>query len=339
MSRRFALGLTGLVLAAGLAQATLVAEAASPGFRPIPVTATPIDSFGPSADGERYGALEFRGGLTLASDDRLFGSLSGLDFASDGTLFAVSDRGRWFAAHPEEADGRLVGLADTRIAPILNHGGVPLSGKRWGDAEALRIVPTEGGDTAYVTFERANDLRAFAGDAFALAGSRPVTLPASLSALKRNGGLEAAAVARQSGPHNGALILIAEHFLDDNENHRAWIVGGPQDGEFSIVRDTGYDVTDATSLPNGDLLILERGVRFPLGIFMRIRRIAEADITAGSTVNGDVLIEADLRHQIDNMEGIAVRTNDAGETIIALVSDDNNSPLQRTVLLYFTLIE
>ena len=37
------------------------------------------------------------------------------------------------------------------------------------------------------------------------------------------------------------------------------------------------------------------------------------------------------------MEGLAVGTNEAGETIVALVSDDNENALQRTLLLYFAL--
>ena len=57
----------------------------------------------------------------------------------------------------------------------------------------------------------------------------------------------------------------------------------------------------------------------------------------GATVDGDVLLEADMRYQIDNMEGLAVHTNADGETIIALVSDNNHNMLQRTLLLFFAL--
>jgi hypothetical protein len=40
---------------------------------------------------------------------------------------------------------------------------------------------------------------------------------------------------------------------------------------------------------------------------------------------------------IDNMEGIAVRRGPKGETLLYLISDDNFSPLQRTLLLMFEL--
>ena len=55
-------------------------------------------------------------------------------------------------------------------------------------------------------------------------------------------------------------------------------------------------------------------------------------------VDGAQLIYADLGFQIDNMEGIAVHRSVSGETILTLVSDDNFSPLQRTLLLQFALV-
>ena len=55
-------------------------------------------------------------------------------------------------------------------------------------------------------------------------------------------------------------------------------------------------------------------------------------------VDGTPLIVADLAYQIDNMEGIAVHRNAAGETIVTLVSDDNFSVLQRNLLLQFALV-
>jgi hypothetical protein len=50
-----------------------------------------------------------------------------------------------------------------------------------------------------------------------------------------------------------------------------------------------------------------------------------------------VIFEADSGYQIDNMEGLSVHRGAAGETIVSMISDDNFSTLQRTVLLEFTL--
>ena len=50
-----------------------------------------------------------------------------------------------------------------------------------------------------------------------------------------------------------------------------------------------------------------------------------------------MLIEADLGQQIDNMEGISVHRA-GGETVLTLISDNNFSLLQRTMLLQFSLV-
>ena len=72
---------------------------------------------------------------------------------------------------------------------------------------------------------------------------------------------------------------------------------------------------------------------------VRIRRIALGEIKPGGTVDGPVLLEADLGYEIDNMEGLSVHRSPAGETVLTLISDDNFLPFQRTLLLQFTLAE
>jgi hypothetical protein len=72
---------------------------------------------------------------------------------------------------------------------------------------------------------------------------------------------------------------------------------------------------------------------------VRIRRIALGAIKPGAVVDGPVLLEADLGFEIDNMEGLSVHRMPSGEIVLTLVSDDNFSALQRTLLLQFTLAE
>jgi hypothetical protein len=54
-------------------------------------------------------------------------------------------------------------------------------------------------------------------------------------------------------------------------------------------------------------------------------------------VDGPVIFEADGSHQIDNLEGLSVHRGAGGETVLTMISDDNFSLLQRTLLLEFTL--
>ena len=71
---------------------------------------------------------------------------------------------------------------------------------------------------------------------------------------------------------------------------------------------------------------------------MRIRRLAPAEIRPGARLAGHVVFEGDQGYEIDNMEGISIHKS-GGETVLTLVSDDNFSILQRTLLLQFTLAE
>jgi len=131
--------------------------------------------------------------------------------------------------------------------------------------------------------------------------------------------------------------MIAERSLDQAGNHRGWILGGPRAGTFALVRSDDFDVTDAAFLAGGDLLVLERRYALFAGPAIRIRRIAAADLLPDTTVDGRIMVQADMGYQIDNMEGMALRPGAAGETRILLISDDNKSLLQRTILLEFAL--
>jgi hypothetical protein len=323
-----------LVAAASASPAT----AAEVGFAPVELHVRPIEAFRVGDPAQSFGAVEFRGGLVLSSPDSGFGSWSGLDYAPDGSaLYAVADDGHWLVARPVERDGRLVGLEAAGVAPMLDPTGAPVARKALADAEGLRVVVRDGVPTALVSFEQTVAVRAFAGPDFARARPRALALPKWIGRLSANQGLEAIAVAPPAGALAGAIVVIAEHSLDANGNHRAFILDGPRAGAFFLRRTGGYDVTDAAFLADGDLIVLERKVSFPEGFAMRLRRVPEAALMPGATADGAVLLEADARSEIDNMEGLAVHTGASGETLLTLISDDNHNILQRTVVLSFAL--
>jgi hypothetical protein len=70
---------------------------------------------------------------------------------------------------------------------------------------------------------------------------------------------------------------------------------------------------------------------------MRIRRLPLREVQPGTLLDGPALTFADMGQQIDNMEGMSVHRAADGALVLTLVSDDNFSQLQRTVLLQFTL--
>jgi hypothetical protein len=317
--------------------ATIAAPALAVEPHKTEVTARPFAQFGSSASETRFGELEFRGGLVLDSPDNDFGGWSGLQIDRDGSLLAVADTGFWLTASIVEKDGILTGVEGPALAPILDASGKVRPSKVLSDAEAVRLVGDGNRRTALVAFERGEISRfAFSPDVFS-AVAEPVKLPASARKVTSNQGFETIAVPPPASVLSGATVLVAEHSLDKNGNHRGWIVGGRQPGTFSIRRIGNFDITDGDFLPNGDLVILERLFNASEGLGMRVRHIPAADIAPGKTADGPVLMTAGLNgHRIDNMEGLSLRPEADGSTSIFIISDDNHSMLQQTLLLKFS---
>ena len=302
---------------------------------PIEITATPIDSF---SVGERerrdFGALTFRSGLELRSSSESFGGFSGL-WRSAEEIVALGDNTQWLTARVVSANRRLTGFANTIIAPVLGRDGRPLRRTRSYDTEGLTIA----GGIAYVGIERTQEVMRFNWAKEGVrARAQAVPVPPEAMRLPRNQGLEAIGVAPPRSPLAGAVVVIAEQAGGTTTTPtRGFILSGARKGAFDVVRSGGFDVTDLAFLPSGEMLLLERRASLLRGFGARIRRIAPDALFPEATVDGPVIFEADMGHQIDNMEGLAVHRDGAGETIVSMISDDNFSGLQRTVFLEFAL--
>ncbi|MDO8878052.1 MAG: esterase-like activity of phytase family protein, partial [Pseudolabrys sp.] len=199
----------------------------------------------------------------------------------------------------------------------------------------------------YVGIERVQKIVRFdyRRDGFQARG-QAVAVPADFATLSSNKGLECLAAAPKQSPLGGRLIVVTERSLDAAGNLRAYALDGKTAGDvvdnralrFSIKRSDEFEASDCAMLPGGDLLLLERRYSPARGVGMRMRRVPLTAIKDGATVDGAILIDVDLAYQIDNMEGMAIHRNAAGETVITLVSDDNFSVIQRNLLLQFVLV-
>jgi hypothetical protein len=285
----------------------------------------------------QFGLLEFRGGLVLRSTYRQFGGISALRVAADGTRFiAASDKGWWLRGRIVYEGTRPVDIAGAEMAPMLAADGRPISARGWYDTEAI----AEDDGTLYVALERVHQIIRFNYGRDGLrARGQPIAVPPAFRSLPSNRGIEALVLVPKGLHLAGTLIAISERGLDQAGNVNAFLIGGPAPGNFEVRRRSDYDIGDAALLPGGDVLLLERKFSWTAGLNVRLRRIALTDIKPGALVDGPVLLEADLGYEIDNMEGLSVHRGADGETVLTLVSDDNFSMLQRTVLLQFVLGE
>ena len=337
MKHRLALILTLSACLLAAAAGIGVAQRGVATAQRIEIQAEIVDAFDPrDAALRQFGALQFRGGLVLKSPHKEFGGLSGLHMAPDGRRFlAVTDRGFWLRGLLAYRDERPAAIVDAEMAPILGADGRPLNQRGWYDAEAL----AEHNGTLYVGIERVHEIVRFDTRGTALPGrGQPIAAPPGLKTLPSNRGLECLTAPAKGQPYAGTLIAISERGLDTAGNIRGFLIG-PPGGTFSVKRSDEFDISDCAITPRGDLLLLERRFSWARGVAMRIRRVALTKLAPGALLDGPELIFADMGYQIDNMEGLAVHRAADGALVLTIVSDDNFSVLQRTLLLQFTLME
>ena len=303
----------------------------------ISVTNRAFSQFVTGSDQRVFGKLEFLGGITYASSNSQLGSISAIRFREDRQSFvAVLDTGRWLTGRIERnEEGRLSGLADVEIRAMFDKEGRDKNRKARMDAESLAIRKGE----LLVGFEVFHRIEAYPDPGFMEAKpKRRLRLLFDLHELRSNRGIETLAMSPASGPLGATPVAVTERSLDTDGNVFAAVLEGPRKGLFAVKRDDPWDITDGAFLPNGDLLLLERRFRLADGMGMRIRRIAGDTIRPGAVVDGEVLIDADLRQQIDNMEGLDVVVMAENDIRIIVVSDDNQSILQRNLMLEFRLM-
>jgi hypothetical protein len=332
-----------MVLSAGLASAEQKPELKNLVAGRLDVAVTRIENFSRiGGAAAQFGKLEWRGGLQLSSNHPNFGGWSGLSLDADGRHFiAVSDGGAWMTGEMSFDGAKLSGLENARIGPLLTTEGQPLKRNRDRDAEAVAIV--SGGTSKgslLVSFEQnARIARYDVSDAGVSPARGFIALPAESRKMRRNKGLEAMTVLK-GGPYKGSVIAMSERLHDSAGNHTGWIWIGGKAQRFNLTNIGDYDVTDVASADDGSIVILERRFRWLEGMHMRIRRVPAAVLKAGATLSGDVLLEANLEQEIDNMEGLAVSRGRGGETLLTLISDNNfNTVIQRTIVLQFALAE
>jgi hypothetical protein len=304
----------------------------------IEVNARPIPSFDPRDRSHvRFGSLEYRSGLVLTSRFRGFGGLSGLRLDSKGERFiAISDHGSWFTGRIVYQGREMTGLADVEAAPMLGPDGRTLAARGWYDSESIAL----DGPLVYIGIERVNRLLRFDfSKGFTRSRGEVVPLPPAARRLPHNKGLEALVMVPKGLPLAGTLIALSERGLDAQGDLIGFLIGGPTPGQFAIRRSNDFDISDAVLLPSGELLVLERKFSWVSGLGIRIRSVPLKSLAPGALVDGPAIFDADLGHEIDNMEGIDAHLTPEGDTVLTLVSDDNFSMLQRTLMLQFTLVE
>ncbi len=224
------------------------------------------------------------------------------------------------------------------------------------------LSPLDTDGPVVVSFER--DHRIWEYDLSHSLDVKPevVPTPDAIKSLESNSGLEGLTL---FAPHE--LLAVAETPQDSNGDHPVWLIpltlrptfaeamaGKQAQGEgtdqslmlspskhegdaLSVRHHDPYEISDAAMGPDGNLYLLERHYFGPIrGVVIAVREIDRADVKPGARLDGHEIAEFTMRENIDNMEGLSLRRDADGKTLLTMISDDNyNHVIQRTVLLMF----
>ena len=314
LSLRAAAPLLALALAA-CAQHVALPEAPVAAGPAITISATAVPLDAQDASRQAVGEFRYAGGLALVSPDtaRLHG-LSDMALRGD-QIIAVSDEGDLLKARLVlDKAGRLAGLSEGKIIPLVGLDGKVLPGKMEADAEGLALMPN--GDML-VSFEQRRRIWLYPAK-----GGPPRAVPFPDANFPANGGMEALAPDPTAGPD-------------------AYVTAGEESGETWTCRLSGGCVTGP---------VIDKPAEFGVVAVTRLSKSRTAwllrawDPVRGSRVTlsirdkaGAEVARLDLARPltVDNFEALAA-VPDKGDTIrFYLLSDDNFQSIQRTLLLAF----
>ena len=292
--------------------------------------------------GDRIGRIRFLGMLQLPNptvDGMRFSQLSGLAWDDDdGILYAISDKGYLFHLQPVFDNGVLTGLKLLKALHLRETGGnKPLKGTR-ADSEGMDILNGRNGRKGdaelIVSFERFPRIVRYRPDGYAIEES-PLPAPINNARMYQDSNKMPESVCTDSrlgiltvpeAPLKGERQGVTRIF---SVNGRSWIYPIPEGNRISALECLG----------NNRVLVLESnfgGILGRLQVFLKLATLSpNASPTEPAPVETAVALDSNKGHQIDNFEGLARHRGNR----FFIISDDNDLFIQRSLLMYFELLD
>ena len=284
--------------------------------------------------GDRVGSIRI-----LDQKELLFPEVGGKHFSEISDLaywkkrrwlFLISDEGKLFRFRARFGE-RIRELVPMDANKLRKKSGKKL--KKWRrDSEGLSL---DGKGRLYVSFEEKPRIARITYDGRIV---RYLHLPAAIDSMKKfrskNKGLEALAWHPKYG-----LLTAAEYPVRGKPRgiQTIYSLSGRQ-WSYRSGREAKSALTAMEVLSNGNILVLERsysGIFEPMVITLREVRIGRCQ--RGGLCPTRLLARLDSSEgwAVDNFEGLAR----VGRDRFVMVSDDNDNFYQKTLLIYFEVLE
>ena len=292
--------------------------------------------------GDRVDRIRFLGMLQLPNpvvDKMRFSQLSGLAWDDDdGILYALSDKGFLFHLQPVFRNGALTGLKLLKAVHLRELGSdKPLKWLR-ADSEGLEVLRGRNGHKGdaelLISFERFPRIVRYRPDGYAI---EEYPLPAPLDDAKiyqdPNKMLESVC----QDPRLG--ILTVPELPLKNERQGYTHIFGLGGKSWLYPLPTRNRITDMDCLGRERVMLLESNIENILGrltVSLKIVTLPENPAPADPVqVETLVTFDTEKGHQIDNFEGLAHQRGNR----FFMVSDDNDLFIQRSLLMYFEVLD
>ncbi|BAV33346.1 hypothetical protein SCL_1031 [Sulfuricaulis limicola] len=291
--------------------------------------------------GDRTGRLRFLGMLELPDlmrDGWRLSQLSGLAWDDDdGILYALSDKGALFHLQPLFEGDILTGVKLLQALPLRELGsGKPLRGWRI-DAESLDILNGRNGRRGdaelIIGTERVPQIMRYRPDGYAI-GQYTLPAPIDKAGVFRdpNKMLEAVCVDSTFG----VLAVPEVPLKNEREGYtRIFNVAGLS---WLYPVAPGDRITAMECLGQGQVLVLQQNYQNPFGqVVVMLRRAQLASGSPALPLKPETIVTLDSNKGflMDNFEGLARHRGNR----FFMVSDNNDLFVQRTLLMYFELLD
>jgi len=297
--------------------------AASSYIAPQPIEISVADITPDDLAGAELSGGTLTGAWHLTSTEPNFGGLSGLKVQSDGALLAITDSGAFVKL--DMLEGAPSGFGT--IAYMRDDTGQILNGKTCADSEGLELVD----GLALVSFER--DHRVLAYDIENCGSAAKGAVIASFSNVPETLG--------RSIPENEG----AEALLLDEQNHLIAgleIKSGSGAPIVKVTQDTAKFVRYMPR-PSDKRLVGFDGLETDIFVLFRAYSPISGNTNEihaywDGAIVPDIVVDLKRPFPVDNFEGIAATRLSNGVTRLYIISDNNFSERQRTLLMAFDLV-
>ena len=264
--------------------------------------------------------------------------LSGIAWDKDEQLlYAVSDEGLLYHLTLTLKDNKLSDIEVIFATQLKDINGLPLAGK-YDDSEGLSLINNNNGKKGdselIISFEKKPRISRYSPQGNILANIKtPKYIHKKKYFRHKNKALESVAVHPKYGIITASEYPLASRPLTEqtiySSTGKKW--------SFAASKEKNSSITGLEILPNGDALVLERAYKNPLTpIDIKLRRIKlekcnQKQICETETIASFNGADGWL---LDNFEGLThIKDNQ-----YLIVSDNNNSLLQKTIFMLFEVL-